>query len=277
MEVRESHRTDAPLRGKRILLTRAVHQASELASRLRALEATPIECPAIAIVPPASYAPLDAALQRPSPYDWIIFTSANGVRAVAERAAQLSLGSASLPALRLGAIGPATAQVLAALFRPADFVPGIYVAEAIVEQIGPVAGQEILLPRADIARAALAEGLRARGATVEDVTVYRTVPGAGVAEVAELLRVGRIDALLFTSSSTVRYFLAGIAAAGLKRDALSASAHRPAVFCIGPITASTARAGGLPVDAVAREHTMSGLIAALNDWFQSHEHESPTV
>jgi uroporphyrinogen-III synthase len=259
--------TMLPLQGRRIVVTRAREQADDLIERLRALGAEPLACPAIAIAPPEDDAPLDAAIPQISSYDWVIFTSVNGVAAFMERLNRLGVDRAALRHVRIGAIGPATAAALTAAHLPPHFVPDTYVAEAIVEQIGDVGAQRILLPRADIARAALAEGLRARGATVDEVTAYRTVPATDLTRVAALVRDGAVDALTFTSSSTVRYFLQGLAEAGLTAADLQADPRRPAVVCIGPITAETAQEQGLPVDAVADEYTTDGLIAALVRWF----------
>jgi uroporphyrinogen III methyltransferase/synthase len=134
-----------PLRSKRIVVTRARDQAGDLVAQLRALGAEPLECPAIAIVPPLRYAPLDAAIQEVTEYDWVIFTSSNGVAFFLER---LAATGQAFGRQQIGAIGPATAAALAAAGHPPDFVPGTYVAEAIVAEIGDVAGQHILLPRA---------------------------------------------------------------------------------------------------------------------------------
>ena len=256
-----------PLQGRRIVVTRAQEQAGALVTQLRALGAEPLECPAIAIAPPTTYAPLDAAIGHLAQYHWVIFTSVNGVAAFRARLAHLGHDPGALGGIRIGAIGPATAAALTTAGLPPTFVPDTYVAEAIVAQIGDVAGQRVLLPRADIARAALAAGLRARGARVDEVTAYRTVPAPGLARVAEGLRSGTVDALTFTSSSTVRYFVQGLAAAGLTMADLQRGPRRPAILCIGPITAATAREGGLPVDAVADEYTTAGLVAALVRWF----------
>lgn len=253
----------APLRDRHILVTRAREQAGGLLAQLRALGAAPVECPAIAIAPPQDGGPLDAAVARRADYDWIVFTSVNGVAAFVERVRragdELSIASGQ----RIAAIGPATAAALAGAGLPPAFVPTAYVAEALVEQIGPVAGRRILLPRAAIARAVLAEGLRARGALVDEVAAYRIVPAPLPAAATALLRAGAVDAVTFTSSSTVRYLLTALAKAGIDLPGLRARAARPAVVCIGPITARTAQDAGLPVDAVADEYTIAGLLAAL--------------
>lgn len=261
---------DRPLEGKRIAITRAEEQAAGLVERLRELGAEPLLCPSIAIAPPADYAPLDAAIGRLDEYDWLIVTSANGVHALLDRMGALGRGAASLAHLAIGAIGPATAEALADRGLRAGFMPSAYVAEAILAEIGDVAGRRVLLPRADIAREALAVGLRERGAHVDEIAAYRTVPGAGAALLAGLLREPgdhALDAITFTSSSTVRYLIDGMAQAGLVRADSVALLNELAVICIGPITAATARELGLRVDAVAREYTAEGLVAALVEWF----------
>lgn len=256
-----------PLAGRRIAITRPAGQSAELTAQLRALGAEPIACPAIAIAPPDDFAPLDAAIARLPSYNWLIVTSANGAHALLGRMAALHADVAPLQTLTIGAIGPATAAALAEYGLRASFVPGEYVAEAILAEIGDVAGQRILLPRADIARPTLALGLRARGAQVDEIAAYRTVPGAGAAELAGHLRAGAVDAITFTSSSTVRYLLDGLEQRGYTRAEAIALVSQAAVVCIGPITAETARAEGLRVDAMAQEFTGDGLVATLVAWF----------
>jgi len=258
---------ERPLQGKRIVITRPVAQAGDLIARLCALGAEPIACPAIAIAPPADYAPLDRAIARLAEYDRLLVTSANGVRALLERMAALGQDAARLRRLAIGAIGPATARALAEYGLQAGFVPTSYVAEAILHEIGDVDGQRILLPRADIARDALAVGLRAQGAFVDEIAAYRTVPGPGAPALAARLRVQEIDAITFTSSSTVRYLLDGLESVGLSRPDARVLLLRAAILCIGPITAATAREEGLRVDTVAHEYTGDGLVAALVEWF----------
>lgn len=260
----------SPLAGRRIVVTRAKAQAGELLAQLRALGAEPLACPAIALAPPLDYGPLDQALDRLATYDWLILTSVNGVEALFNRLAELGRDSASLRQLQLGAIGPATAEALAAHGFRLDFVPTAYVAEAIVAEIGDVSGRRILLPRADIARPALALGLRAKGAEVDEVKAYRTVPGGGAGELAQRLRAGTVDAVTFTSSSTVRYLLDGLAATGLALDEARRLLNRVAVICIGPITAGTAAELGLRVAAMAPEYTTAGLLDTLIQYFR-HE------
>jgi uroporphyrinogen-III synthase len=255
------------LQGKRIAITRAEEQSAGLLEQLEALGATSIVCPAIAIAPPADFALLDAAIARLAEYDWLIVTSANGVRALLDRMATLGRSGAALAHLSIGAIGPATAEALAEHGLRASFMPSAYVAESILAEIGPMDGQRILLPRADIARATLVVGLRAMGAIVDEIAAYRTVPGSGARLLAEHLRARALDAITFTSSSTVRYLLDGLEQAGIGRDEARSLIQTTAVVCIGPITAATASEQGLRVDAIAREYTAEGLVAALAEWF----------
>jgi uroporphyrinogen-III synthase len=257
-----------PLQGKHIVVTRPEAQAGGLVARLREQGAIPIVCPAIAIVPPADYAPLDAAIASLDTYDWLIVTSANGVHALLDRMAEQKCDSAPLRRLSIGAIGPATARALEEYGLQASFVPTPSVAEALLDQIGDVAGQHILLPHADIAREALAVGLRAKGALVDEIAAYRTMPGDGARELVVQLERRAIDAITFTSSSTVRYLLDSLEVAGLERDAARALLQRSTIACIGPITAATACAEGLRVDVEAREYTGDGLVAALVEWFE---------
>jgi uroporphyrinogen-III synthase len=151
------------------------------------------------------------------------------------------------------------------------FVPDTYVAEAIIEQIDDVQGRRILLPRADIARQALATGLRERGATVDEVAAYRTVHAGGAGSLAELLSRGSVDAVTFTSSSTVRYTVGGMVEAGLDKPQAVEMLNRTAVVCIGPVTAATATELGLHVSAIADEYTTEGLVDALVALFAGAE------
>lgn len=256
-----------PLAGRRIVVTRAQEQAGGLVARLRELGAEPVVCSTITFAPPDDPAPLDAAIARIEQYDWVIVTSANGARALLERMRTLGRAADALRGVAVGAVGPATLQTLAEYGVEVRFVPSAHVAEAMLEEIGDVAGRRVLLPRADIARANLPEGLRARGAAVDDIAAYRTVRGPGSEELVGLLRQGAVSAVTFTSSSTVRYLLDTLEAAGLPREEARALLNRAAVVCIGPVTSATAREEQLRVDAQAREHTTAGLVQALVEWF----------
>jgi uroporphyrinogen III methyltransferase / synthase len=252
-----------PLFGKRIIVTRAREQASALSQWLREAGAIPIEYPVIAFAPPEDWTPLDDSLRRLESFNWVIFTSINGVRSVVERMRELGIDSEHLMSRRIGAIGPATAAELERAGLTASFVPSEFVAEAVIAQIGDVRGQRILLPRADIAREALAEGLTAKGATVENVVAYRTVLGEAESNVVDLLRDGQIDAVTFTSSSTVRNFFARLEQSGMTHDEARRLVESITIAAIGPITASTAREHGLTVAIEAERYTIDGLVEAL--------------
>ncbi|GIV61618.1 uroporphyrinogen-III synthase [Rhodocaloribacter litoris] len=242
------------LSGKRIVVTRPREQAADFCARLEAAGATVIRFPTIRIAPVDDPAPLDRALERLGTYDRVIFTSVNGVRHVWQRLE--AAGRAFPPTLPVAAIGPATAAALRRHGLSPDFVPDDYVAEAIVEGLGDVRGQAILLPRADIAREALARLLARRGARVDEVAAYRTLPATPDPEGLAALEAG-VDALTFTSSSTVRNFVT------LLGDRARRIAATALVACIGPVTAETARTLGLAPGLVAETYTTGGLLDAL--------------
>ncbi len=251
-----------PLFGKRVVVTRSRAQASRLSSKIRALGGDPFEFPTIAIEPPQSWESLDEALRQISSYDWVVFTSVNGVDYFWQRLEQAGKDARSLSCVKLAAIGPATAEALLAHGLRADLVPEEYVSEAILESILPVDRQHILLPRADIAREDLADGLRKAGAQVTEVTAYQTKLSSTdkAEELHNLLEAGEIDVLTFTSSSTVRNFIEILGPLPTNLGSLK-------VACIGPITAGTARELGLPVHIVAEEYTIDGLVTSLIDYF----------
>lgn len=253
--------TQLPLRGQRILVTRAKEQAGFLAEKLRSLGAEPLEFPTIAIAPLEDFQLLDHAIQRltASQYDWTIFTSVNGVRSFFERVRALGYDPHQFSAVKRAAIGPATAAALDRHGLSADYVPQRYLAEEIAAGIGNVRGQRILLPRADIARRYLAEALRAKGAIVEEVASYRTLPADSEAtRLQTLLCRGEIDLITFTSASTVRHFAQLLDGLDLRQAVGNAK-----IACIGPVTAQAAEALGLEVKILAEEHTIEGLVRAI--------------
>ena len=246
------------LEGKRILVTRTPEQAADLAQRLQALGAIPLVFPTIRIVPPADhYAALDAALQQLATFNWVVFTSVNGVLHVWQRLQALGITPQALTHLRLAAIGPATAAALRTRGLHVEVIPERYVAEALLEVIPSPAGQRFLLPRAALARSTLRTRLQAAGAEVVEVPAYHTVPAPLTPETLAALAAG-VDALTFTASSTVRNFVTQVGS-----EHAQALAARALVVVIGPITAATARELGLRVDAIASEYTIAGLVDAL--------------
>ena len=247
-----------PLSGKRILVTRAQKQAADLCDALAAEGAEPIPFATIEIAPLEDFSQLDAALQAMAAgqYAWVIFTSVNGVEACQQRLAPNGLSAQAFSAAQIAAIGPATASALYELGAQVDLIPDEYVAERILEGLGDVGGKHILLPRAELARKALAESLIAAGAIVDEVPVYHTVQPAPDRVGLQALHIG-VDVITFTSSSTVRNF---VALAGTQTGAAQ-------IACIGPITAQTAQELGLKVDLIAKEYTIAGLVTALKEHF----------
>lgn len=243
---------ELPLHDKRIVITRAQDQANELAEKIRAQGGVPIEFPAIEFAPLEDYSALDDVLRRIQEFDWVVFTSANGVRAVAERLRVLETTPAIFDNLRVAAIGPGTARTLEQINVSADFIPTKFLGEQVGRELPVIKGERVLLLRADIASDVLADVLQTRGANVLDVDAYRTVMPE-----AHSLNLNDVDAVTFTSSSTVRNFIAM-----LDNDA-RVTLHTRDIFCIGPVTADTARELGLRTSAVGDEHTLDGLVAAM--------------
>ena len=253
-----------PLSGKRILVTRARHQASALSQLLVEHGALPIELPAIDIKATDNTGELDRAISNLKQYHWIIFTSVNGVAAFWQRLHELMLDSRALSELKIGAIGPATAGVLETRGIVPDCVPEIYTTEGIVAGLGnqDIRGQRFLLPRADIADKELVRGINRLGAEVNEVVAYRTVPVTeALVRAKQKLLIGEIDVIIFTSSSTVSNLVTAIS-----EETLAINSAK--VACIGPKTADTANRAGLKVDILAGEQTIAGLVTAIEDYFR---------
>ena len=255
-----------PLWGRRVLVTRTRTQAGALSRLLDERGADAIELPTIETRPMDDYGVLDDALADLQGREWVVFTSTNAVGAVFDRLRALGLDSRALYGTRVAAIGPTTASDLEQRGIKPDFVPDRAVSEALAEGLiqQGVQGRRVLLPRADAGREVLARSLREAGAAVDDVPVYRTVAPSGLDDRLDDILDGGIDAATFTSSSTVRN-LVRLLDGGL--DRLSGVL----VACIGPVTAATAREMGLEVGLVAREHTIPGLVDALEQHFAREE------
>jgi uroporphyrinogen III methyltransferase/synthase len=246
-----------PLFGQRIVVTRDRLQAMDLGEPLEALGAEAILLPAIEIREPADPGPLDRSIACLNSYDWLIFTSVNGVRYFLER---LDASRCDLRSLRakLCAIGPATRAAVEALHLKVDLMPEEYVAEGLVAAFssGDLGGRRILLPRAAVARDLVPVELARRGATVDVVEAYRTVAPENLAERAREVFARKPHWITFTSSSTVKNF---IAAAG--REVLTGVK----IASIGPVTSATLREHGLVADVEANPHTIEGLVAAIGE------------
>jgi uroporphyrinogen III methyltransferase/synthase len=249
-----------PLLGRRIIVTRSRAQASELASQLEALGAETIEAPAIRIEPPDDDAPLREAARNPAAFDWIVFTSVNGVDAFFAALAAEGQDARALAGRKVAAVGPATAERLARSGIRADLQPDIFTGAAVAAAMAArqdLAGVRILLPRTDIAPRELADALAARGAHLREVVAYRTVPDvSGARAAAEAIDRGEADWITFTSSSTVTNFLDAVGA-----DRVRASHARMA--SIGPTTSATLREAGLAPTVEAEPHTIPGLVEGI--------------
>lgn len=253
-----------PLFGKRILVTRARHQASALSRLLSECGAQPVELPAIAIQPVPDTGELDHAISNLAQYQWIVFTSVNGVESFFQRLHNLKRDSRALNSLKIAAIGPATTKALEQKGIMPDYQPAVYTSEGLMtgfKSLG-IAGQSFLLPRADIADKELTRAIAHLGAKVHEVAVYQTVPVAGtVSRVKEVFSSGKIDIITFTSSSTVSNLVIALGDEKVTLDSVK-------VACIGPKTAEVATRAGLRVDIVASEHTIPGLISAIEEYFR---------
>ena len=253
-----------PLFGRRVVVTRARAQAGELSTELERLGAEVYEFPTIEIAPPEDFGPLDDAIRELDSFDWLVYTSVNGVEAFVERLRHHGLDLRAVPrGARIAAIGPATAERLEEAGLRVDVLPGEYRAEALIEALdkGSISGKRVLIPRAKVAREILPEKLRAAGAEVVVPPAYESVPSSEGKEGLSLrLQSGEIDCVTFTASSTVENFVGVFGDEGAARLLCGTR-----VACIGPITADTARKRGLRVDAEADEYTIPGLVEAVTN------------
>jgi uroporphyrinogen-III synthase/uroporphyrinogen III methyltransferase/synthase len=252
-----------PLAGRRVLVTRAAHQAGKLSEGLRAMGAEPVEVPVLEIRPPVSFEPLDAALHQLNSYDWLILTSANAVRALMDRAAALGIALAQSARLQVAAVGEATAAYARSAGLVVAFVPEAYVAESLVEGLlqslhTQTSSQRILLARAAVARDVIPDALHSAGYVVDVVDAYRNIlPEAAPEQLRQALQNG-LAAATFTSSSSAKHLADAARAAGI----VWPFAGVPAIS-IGPITSQTLRELGWPPAAEAVPFDIPGLIAAV--------------
>jgi uroporphyrinogen III methyltransferase/synthase len=260
-----------PLFGKRIVVTRPREQSADLVDLLESKGAMVIEAPTIRIVPPEDFGPLDAACAQAGTFDWIVFTSTNGVEYFMQRLLAGAGDVRDLKGVRLCAIGPGTADRLGRYGIKVDLMPLEFRAEAVLEALrstDELTGRRVLLPRADIAREMLADELRKSGAEVVEVAAYRTVPvesdRRGEPDVYRMLLDKKVDAVTFTSASTVRNFVrlyGAEPAADLLRSTV--------VACIGPVTAEAAAQHGIATAVMPAEYTMPGLVDAILKHFEA--------
>ena len=249
-----------PLFGKRLVVTRPPGEAGYFSDLIEDLGGESFEFPVLEIIPPRDYKPLDDALGQVEKYDWIVFTSVNGVRFFFKRLYFLGRDIRDLKGIKLCAIGPKTGEALEAKGLTVEYMPREYRAEALAEAMASSLkqGERVLLPRSDIARKILPEMLDSMGAKVDDVEAYRASPrGGNLLLLRELLEKKGLDIITFTSSSTAHNFVKILGEEGkpfLKGIMLAS---------IGPITSAAIREEGLTVDIEAEHYTVEGLIEAI--------------
>lgn len=252
-----------PLFGKGVVITRPEKQADDLAKLLIREGAHPIHFPTIKIVPPSNWRDLDTAIKNLEDYDWLIFTSANGVSFFFERMYAKKKDIRDLKGIKICCIGPATARQVQDKGIGVDLVPKEFISEGILKSFSRtnLKGKNILVARAAKARDVLPEGLKKLGAQVDVVTAYETVgSGKKKKDMEDLFKENQVDVITFTSSSTVNNFIK-ITGGGFKLP------QGVKIACIGPVTAAAAKKAGFPVDIHQEEYTMEGLVDALKKFF----------
>jgi uroporphyrinogen-III synthase len=259
---------ELPLAGRRVLVTRAAHQAGKLSDGLRTLGAIPVEVPVLEIL----FLPLDDVLRSIPLYDWLIFTSANTVRALGEQCAAAGIVVRSAT-VKVAAVGPATATAAREAGWNVVVVPEKYLAEGLVAALGrEAAGKRVLLARAEVARDTIPDALRSGGAIVDVVDAYRNVIPEGAPEKLRRALSEGLDAVTFTSSSSVTH-LADVARAA----SVSFPFQSVPAVSIGPITSQTLRESGWEPAAEAGQHDVPGLLEAtervLVTTRQAHRHQ----
>jgi uroporphyrinogen III methyltransferase/synthase len=257
-----------PLFGKRIVVTRARAQASSLVFQLAKLGAQCIEIPTIEIAPPKDFAPLKKSIEKIKNYDWLVFTSVNGVKFFFDTLFDMGKDVRALGHLKFACIGPVTKQRLQDYGIISDILPETYRAESVIDAFSNVEikGKKILLPRAKVARTILPEELTKLGGLVDEVTAYETnLCSESKDELISLLENNEIDAVTFTSSSTVSNFMSllkGKDTKKLLKNVVTAS--------IGPITSDTAKTLDINPDIEASEYTIGGLTDSLLTYYKEN-------
>ena len=251
--------TSLPLSGKRVIITRPQHQAISLTKPLEALGAEVVQTPVIRIEPPEDLEPIVQAITHLDSYDWIIFTSVNGVHAFLDKA-QVTVHN------RIAAIGPATAEALENRGLHVSVLPERFVAESLfdaLEKFTNIRGQRFLLPRADIARETLPNMLQSAGASANVIVAYRTVTSPeDVSRANALVRTSKVDAVTFTSGSTVRSFFS-------EHDEIVRERCVPA--SIGPITSKALRELQVEPIIEAKYYSTAGLVDAIHEHFSKEK------
>ena len=256
----------SPLNDVTVAITRAAHQAGKQRGLLEALGARVIHYPCIAIMPPRNLAPLDEALERAAngEFDWLVITSTNTVDIIADRLNHLDMAADRLARLKLAAVGSVSAQSIhERLGLEVTLVPDTFTAADLAAAMQVGNDEQILLPQSALAQPTLLEQLRATGAQVTQVEAYHNVIASDGEPLPGLLWEGKVDAITFTSESTVRFFNKRL----LYEQGTLAMLHDVAVACIGPVTAQAATGLGMDVAVMPEDHTVEGLIAALVEYF----------
>ncbi|HQM46256.1 MAG TPA: uroporphyrinogen-III C-methyltransferase [Smithellaceae bacterium] len=252
-----------PLFGKGVVITRPERQADDLAKLLAAQGAHPITFPTISIAEPEDWSELDRAIDGLESYDWLIFTSANGVHFFFRRLQDKGRDIRDLKGIKIACIGPATAGQMESRGINVDLVPDEFIAEGMLKSFAgmDLRGKKMLIPRAAKARDILPEGLKEQGAVVDVAVAYRTVnSGRKKEELLAFIDEGEVDVITFTSSSTVTNFV----------EIMGADYRLPPqvkIACIGPVTADAAQKAGFRVDIAHKEYTMDGLVQSLAEYF----------
>lgn len=242
---------------KRVLVTRPRSQADGFAEKLRDAGFEAIFFPVIEIQPIQENPALDRALEKLNCYEWVVFTSVNGVEVVFDKHSPLPMGEGQ--DVRVAAIGPKTAEALQVRGVIPNFVPGEYVAEAVLPGLGDLKNKWVLLPRAEIARKALPDAIVTAGGIAHEIAVYKTLPAEVDSQGMVALKSG-VDWITFTSPSTVENFIEILHKQ--KMDPFQLEGN-PQIACIGPITERAAKEEGFQVDLVAEKYTTEGLVNAL--------------
>ena len=269
---------ERPLFGRRIVVTRPREDAPELVDRLAALGAEAIEAPMIRIVPPEDYAPLDEALTELDRFDWIVFTSANAVDQFMARLLAGPGDTRALKGVRLCTVGPTTRDRLQRYALKVDLMPSEGRPEGLVQalrSLGSLTGARMLLPRANVGRERLVEELRTTGAEVTEVTAYRVLLAdaerEGEPDIYRMLLDRSIDAVTFTSASSVRNFVTLLGA-----DQAADLLRQTAVACIGPVTAEAAAQVGIGTTIMPQEYTIPALVEAITKHYAASKTSVPS-
>ena len=257
------------LMGKRVVVTRALHQAAELNDLLIAWGAIPVSYPCIDIIPPEDTDLLDTAIRNiaSGEYDFVVLTSANVACVFEARIRHLHLDVERLRTTFFACVGSGTAAAAKELLGvDVGLVASEQIAESLADELADIIdpGERVLLPQSELARPILRDQLVAMGAKVDAVTAYRTVLGSGGVALRPMLAAGLIDAVTLTSTSTVKYLLRRLAGEGGGKQDLSGVC----IACIGPVTADAAHDAGIPVDVVPEEYTLRAMVAALADFLR---------